>query len=113
MTFEATTQPPDSTRNRAVAFIREAAQVAHWYLEGTMADVTVEQAHYAPPGRANPLGATYAHLLCSEDLIVNGMLKQGAPLSASTQAGNTGLSEPMPVPGLPNWSDAYAAWARA
>jgi hypothetical protein len=96
----------------AIAFIREAARVGHWYLEGTMADVTTEQAHYAPPGRANPLGATYAHLLCSEDMIVNGLLRQAAPLSVSSHVGRTGLSEPMPTPGTPDWSEAYAAWAR-
>jgi len=100
------------SRNTAVAFIREAARVGHWYLEGTMADVTPEQAHYAPPGRANPLGATYAHLLCSEDMIVNGMLRQAPPLSVSSHASKTGLSEPMPMPGAPDWSEAYAAWAR-
>jgi hypothetical protein len=101
-----------SVSSTAIEFIREAARVGHWYLEGTMADVTPEQAHYAPPGRANPLGATYAHLLCSEDMIVNGMLKQAAPLSVSTHAAKTGLSEPMPMPGSPDWSTAYAAWAR-
>ena len=111
-TIETTTQAPQSASTAAIAFIREAAQVGHWYLEGTMADVTAEQAHYLPPGRANPLGATYAHVLCSEDLIVNGMLRQAAPLSASTHAEKTGLSEPMPMPGTPNWNDAYAAWAR-
>jgi hypothetical protein len=101
-----------SASTAAIAFIREAARVGHWYLDGTMADVTPEQAHYAPPGRANPLGATYAHVLCSEDMIVNAMLRQAAPLSASSHAGKTGLSEPMPMPGTADWSDAYAAWAR-
>src|ERR1700674_388174 len=105
MTTETTAQAPQSVANPAIAFIREAAKVGHWYLEGTMADVTDEQAHYAPPGRANPLGATYAHLLCSEDLIINGMLRQAAPLSVSTHTGKTGLSEPMPMPmpGSPDW----------
>src|SRR6266542_1364151 len=101
-----------TTTNPAVAFIREGAQLGHWYLDGTMADVTPEQAHYAPPGRANPIGATFAHLVCSEDVIVNGMLRQQAPLSASTHTDSTGLSEPMPMPGSADWSEAYAAWAR-
>ena len=112
MTTESTTPSPRSVSTTAIAFIREAAQVGHWYLEGTIADVTAEQAHYAPPGRANPLGATYAHVVCSEDLIVNGMLRQAAPLSISTHAGKTGLSEPMPMPGSSDWSDVYAAWTR-
>ena len=101
-----------TTTNPAVAFIREGAQLGHWYLDGTMADVTPEQAHYAPPGRANPIGATFAHLVRSEDVIVNGMLRQQAPLSASTHKDSTGLNEPMPMPGSPDWSEAYAAWAR-
>ena len=101
-----------TTTNPAVAFIREGAQVGHWYLDGTMADVTAEQAHYAPPGRANPIGATFAHVVCSEDLIVNGMLRQQAPLLASSHANATGLSEPMPMPGSPDWGEAYGAWAR-
>jgi hypothetical protein len=79
-----------TTSNTAVAFIREGAQLGHWYLDGTMADVTSEQAHYAPPGRANPIGATFAHLVCSEDLIVNGMLRQQAPLLVSSHAQTTG-----------------------
>jgi DinB family protein len=101
-----------TANNPAVAFIREGAQLGHWYLDGTMADVTSEQAHYAPPGRANPIGATFAHLVCSEDLIVNGMLRQQAPLSASSHAEGTGLSEPMPMPGSPDWAEAYGAWTR-
>ena len=101
-----------TTTNPAVAFIREGAQVGHWYLDGTMADVTAEQAHYAPPGRANPIGATFAHVVCSEDLVVNGMLRQQAPLLASSHANTTGLSEPMPMPGSPDWGEAYGAWAR-
>src|SRR5262249_41179746 len=32
------------------SLIREGAQSGHWYLDGTMADVTLEQAHYPPLG---------------------------------------------------------------
>ena len=86
--------------------VRDARQV----LEGTMADVTQQQADFIPPGIANPLGATYAHVVCSEDMIVQGMFRQTAPLSASTWAERTGLSEPMPMPG-PQWAD-YGPWTR-
>src|SRR5437764_14663133 len=75
-----------------------------------MADVTQVQAEFAPPGIANPLGATYAHVVWSEDMQVQGMFRQVPPLFASTWAGRTGLSEPMPAPG-PEWA-GYAAWAR-
>src|SRR5258708_39930003 len=40
------------------------------------------------------------------------MLRRAAPLCASSHVAKTGLSEPMPMPGTPDWSQAYAAWAR-
>jgi DinB superfamily len=86
--------------------VRDARQV----LDATMADVTQAQVDFIPPGIANPLGATYAHVVCSEDMVVQGMFREAAPLLASTWAGRTGLSEPMPVPG-PGWAD-YGPWTR-
>jgi hypothetical protein len=83
---------------------------AHGFLEATMADVTQEVANYMPAGRANSVGACYAHVICGEDLAVNGMLKGGAPFFVSSHAGKTGLSEPMPMPG-PTWVD-YFPWTR-
>src|SRR3569833_89231 len=86
--------------------IRDSRQV----LEATMADVTQAQADYIPPGIANPLGATYAQGVCSEDMVVQGMLRQVAPLFARSWAERTGLSEPMPMPG-PDWP-TYGPWTR-
>ena len=57
-----------------------------------MADVSQVQAEFAPPGIANPLGATYAHVVWSEDMLVQGMFRQVPPLFASAWAGRTGLS---------------------
>jgi hypothetical protein len=94
----------------AMQLLRLQIDFAHQVMEGTMADVTPEQAHWSPPGRATPLGASYAHVVVSEDAIINGMLKQAAPLMAAGWAGRTGLSEPMPMPG-PEWGD-YAGWNR-
>ncbi len=94
----------------SVSLLRQQLQSAHQFLEGTMADVTDQQAHWSPPGLANPLGATYAHALASEDMIINGMLRQSAPLFAGSWASKTGMSEPMPVPG-PEW-EKYGPWAR-
>jgi hypothetical protein len=99
-----------STSLSLATLLRNAVQQAHDLLEATMADVTPEQAHWTPPGIANPLGATYAHVLISEDMIVNGMFRQQAPLFASSHAGKTGLSEPMPQPG-PDWVN-YGPWTR-
>jgi len=79
--------------------LREAFEGSHQILEQTMADVTAEQAGWAPPGVANPLGASYAHTVISEDMMVNGMLKGSAPIFATSFAGKSGISEPPPPPG--------------
>jgi hypothetical protein len=94
-----------------VEFARQAIKSGHEWLEGTMADVTPEQAHWIPPGVAHPIGALYAHVLTGEDMLVHAMLKQAPPLFASSWAGKTGLSEPMPMPG-PEWGK-HAQWARS
>ncbi len=107
-----TSTSTSATTAARVGLLRELIRAARNVLEGTVADVTPEQVHYAPPGIANPLGATYAHVIISEDLVVQGMFKQSAPLFASTWAGRTGLSEPMPMPGGEEWAK-YPAWTRS
>ena len=89
-----------------ISLLREQLQSAHWLLEETMKDVTPEQAHWSPPSIANPLGATYAHLVMGEDFIINGMLKGSAPLAATSWAGKVGVSEPPPQ------DMAWDQWAR-
>jgi hypothetical protein len=109
MTIASDSQMHTAASSRA-ALLRSIVADARNVLDGTIADVTQAQAEFAPPGIANPLGATYAHVVWSEDMVVQGMLRQLPPLFASTWAGRTGLSEPMPAPG-PQWAD-YAAWTR-
>jgi hypothetical protein len=92
----------------AVTLLREQISTAHEWLEGTMADVTAEQADWVPPGVANPLGASYAHAIASEDLIINGILRDGTPLFLGDWAGKTGQSLPHPNS---DWTQ-YAAWTR-
>jgi len=81
----------------ATALLREQIQQAHAFLEATMDGVTAEQAHWTPPGIANPLAATYVHALASEDLAINMVLKGGAPLYATVLAEKTGISEIQPL----------------
>ncbi len=95
----------------SIAFIRQMMTAQHGFLEGTMDGVTAEHAHWTGGNKANPIGATYAHVVVSEDSIINGMLRGQAPLAMSTWAGKTGLSEPMPMPGG-DWEHAYGDWAR-
>jgi DinB superfamily len=102
-----TTQPVSHT---TAQLLRRIVLDARHILDGTMADVTQTQSDFIPPGTANPLGATYAHVVCSEDLIVQRLFRQVAPLAETTWAGRTGLSEPMPRPST-DWAD-YGPWTR-
>ncbi len=89
----------------AVELLAQQLQQARTFLDGTMADVTDEVAHAAPPGLLNPIGATYAHLVIGEDGFVNGLLRGQAPLFAADWAGKTGLSQPPPDgPGWDQWA---------
>ena len=47
--------------------LREMMKNVNELLEGTLADVTAERAHWIPPGVAIPIGATYAHVVLSGD----------------------------------------------
>jgi hypothetical protein len=78
-----------------VSPLKEGIQWAHELLEMVTADVTPEQAHWQPPGIANPLGAIYAHAVLAQDAVVNGMLKGSAPLFAGDWAGKTGVPNPQ------------------
>jgi hypothetical protein len=80
-----------------------------------MADVTPEVASWKPAGLANPIGTTYAHVVAGCDAFVNGTMRGGAPLFASSFAGRTGLSELPPDPPVPGSAEfaAYPAEAHA
>jgi hypothetical protein len=84
----------------AAKLLRDQHRNAHQFLESATADVTEEQAHWQPAGLANPLGATYAHLLFGEDAFVAG-LSGRTPLFADGWKGRTGVSElpPLAEPG--------------
>lgn len=93
-----------------ISLLQQQLRETHQFLQATIAGVTEDQAHWLPPGNAHPIGASYVHALMTEDIVVNVLLKGGAPLFATTWAGKTGFSEPMPMPG-PDWQD-YAQWTR-
>jgi hypothetical protein len=79
----------------AIETLRESIQWGHELLEMVMADVSDDEARWAPPGLANPIGALYAHALLGMDGIVNGMLKGGAPRFATEWAGQLGAIPPQ------------------
>jgi hypothetical protein len=89
----------------AITYIREQLKQARSFLEGTMSDVDDEHAHTRPPGALSPIAPVYAHLVMGEDGFVNGLIRGGAPLSATSWAGKTGLSE------MPPEGSAWHEWA--
>jgi hypothetical protein len=93
-----------------VLFLREQLQSAHGLLEDTVGDSTSEHLHYIPQGHALPVGAAYAHVLFSEDMLVQGMLRSSAP-RFSTLNGRSGVSEPMPDFSPAAWA-GYEGWTR-
>ena len=90
----------------AAALVRQQYKGAHDLLEATMKDVTPELAQWTPPGVANPLGATYVHIISAEDFLLSGMVRGTKPLAATAFAGKMGASEPPPGPGpgLDEWA---------
>lgn len=90
----------------AVELFRNQINASHQIVEDTIADCTSEMCDHQVEGKAHPIGATYAHLVSAEDVIVNMLVRGTQPLMMGEWAGKTGMSTPPPPPG----GDAYA-WA--
>lgn len=81
-------------------------KTANDHLEATMADVTDAVANWLPAQTVSTIGAQYVHLVTSEDGIINGVLKGGAPLLATAFAGKIGAAT---APQTFTWGD----WGRS
>jgi len=77
----------------AVDYLRMDLSWAHELLELVMQDVTQDQLNWHPQGTANPIGATYAHAVCSEDAVIQGLLRGVPWMMNSSWEGKTGISE--------------------
>jgi hypothetical protein len=102
--------PQEEEDMDAITLLREQLTEAHAFLEAVMQDVTPETAHWTPPGQANPLGATYAHVILFEDRTINGILLHRKPLYETTWLGKTGIRDLAPSFG--GGGHDYAAWTR-
>lgn len=80
---------------KTIEYLKTTHRWAHDLLEMLMDDVEPEMLSWHPPGRANPLGATYAHAILAEDGVVQGVLQDRVPLFAGTWQGNTGVEDPQ------------------
>lgn len=94
----------------ALELLKEQLKYAHEIFESTAADMKISHLHKDPGGKALPLGATYAHLIFSEDVIVHTMLQGKKPLSQTSWKGKTGTTKPMP-PMDEKWEKANREWA--
>jgi hypothetical protein len=97
----------------ALELLKDQMKRARDTFEGTVADIKDEHLHADPGGKALPLGSIYAHLILSEDAIVNGMLQKKAPLSASEWEGKTGIDKPMPSWENPDWEKENREWSKS
>ena len=95
----------------ALQLIKDQLKDARETFESTVADLQEEHLHKDPGGKAFPLAGTYAHLIFSEDMIINGMIQGKATLSSVTWKDKTGVSEPMP-PFDENWEKAHHQWSK-
>ena len=83
-------------------------KAGHSALEQTMVDVTEKIAHFSPPGKANPIAGTYAHLVFSEDFFIHGFLTHTKPLMETTFKNKTGASAVQPT----DWHVEYPKWLK-
>ena len=89
--------------------LKESIATTRMVIDGTLANVSQDDCMKPAGGTAHPIGATYAHMVMSEDFVVNMMVRGSTPLMMSTFAGKTGVSEPPPMPGTP--PEEGLAWA--
>ncbi len=92
----------------AKAVVQVVLKRNHDVFETMLADLTPDALHWTPPGVANPIGALWAHVVISEDMMFNRVIRgEQPPFYETAWAGKTGLSEPREKPGVP-WGE----WAR-
>ena len=91
----------------AIQVLRANLADAHWLLEQGVADLSPAHFHWIPPGTANTIAATYAHVIGSEDSFIQETLLGRGSLASSAWHGRNGISLPLPHRG----SDWFA-WSR-
>jgi hypothetical protein len=95
----------------AIDLLRWQTRETSAWLEMTLADVTQEQANWRPPGVANSIGSTYAHLVITADAGFHSQLHGGMPIMATRFKGEVGLSEmPHAAGGWHDWSTLRVDW---
>ncbi len=76
---------------------RHEARASTGWLESIVRDVTAEQAAWRPPGQANTIASTYAHIVRNFDEDINEHFFERPLLSDGPWRGRTGLPASGPV----------------
>lgn len=92
------------TTQAATSNLRLLFGMAHNYLEGTLMGLTPEQAGRFPEGKPASIIGQYAHIVTSEDWLINIKAQGTAPIMATTHAGRTGFITPPPPVGWDGWA---------
>lgn len=101
---EVDTRPSEEVRELdAVALLSAQVKEAHRVVIGTIKDLTEEQAHWKPGGRAHSIAPLLAHVAAAEDLFLN-MMTGRQPLATGLYTSKTGASEPYPMGNYGEWA---------
>jgi len=104
--------------------LRAEARSSYGWLRAIVEDVTPEQASWRPPGRANTIAATYAHIVRNQDEDMNHGFLGRPMLNEGSWLGKTGLPSrwadsdkneweigvPIDWLALRSYGDAVGAW---
>lgn len=100
-----TTSEIETSADALSTSLRAMYAEMHGWLEGTLGEVSAEQAHWQPSGRVVPAGAHYAHhVMGAEDLLLNTLIRGDTPLAMGEWQGRTGVSEPLPMGQWDEWA---------
>jgi DinB superfamily len=91
----------------AIQVLRADLADAHWLLEQGVSDLSAAHFHWVPPGTANTIAATYAHVIGNEDSFIQATLLGRTPLASGSWHGRNGISLPIPQRG-----NDWFAWSR-
>lgn len=85
----------------AIEYIRQQVDIMRRQTAAVVQDITDEQCNWPPPGTANTIGATFLHIIVSEDSFIHSVV-QGKPRLWDTEnwSTKTGINPP---PARGNW----------
>ena len=78
-----------------IATFQQVVKFSRDFMEGTLKDLTDQQAHWCPPGPVMAIAGQYAHVIAAQDMILT-MSTGKPPLASAAWAGKTGLSTMPP-----------------